>query len=96
MYNTSEVLKTYIIEDYTAKSIVKFIKDKTLEDAVDLVEGGHVALFRTEEEEVDARKDYEAAIAAGLVYGSRGDLGVRWMGNDELVKASFLRYLFCQ
>ena len=38
-------------------------------------------MFRTEEEEQAARRDYEAARAAGV---GTGDLGVRWIANEEL------------
>ncbi|KAF8966785.1 FAD dependent oxidoreductase-domain-containing protein [Flammula alnicola] len=83
-YNTSEAIKSYLIEKYTAEALLQFITDRHLEDEVDLVEGGHVTIFRTEEEESDARKDYEAAKAAGLDAG--GDMGVKWIGNEELTE----------
>ncbi|KJA16039.1 hypothetical protein HYPSUDRAFT_47784 [Hypholoma sublateritium FD-334 SS-4] len=83
-HNTSEAIKTYLLEKYTADSLVAFINDRNLQDEVDLVEGGHITLLRTEQEETDARNDYEAAKAAGLI--SDGKMGVRWLGNVELQK----------
>lgn len=88
LYNTSEAIKTYLLEDYTAKALVNFVKEKDLGDAIDLVEGGRIALFRTEEEDTNAKKDYEAAKAAGLGSDSDGDMGVRWIANEELTKVS--------
>ncbi|KAF9481466.1 DAO-domain-containing protein [Pholiota conissans] len=86
LYNTSEALKTYLVEHYTAKSILNFINEKSLGDTVDLVEGGHITLFRTEDEEIDARKDYEAAKSASAGSAMQDDMGVRWVGNEELTK----------
>jgi hypothetical protein len=88
LHNISEAIKMYLLEDYTAKALVNFIKEKNLEDAVDLVEGGHMTLFRTEEEDNNAKKDYEAAKAAGLGSDSDGGMGVRWITNEELIKVS--------
>lgn len=83
-HNTSEAIKTYLLEKYNADSLVDFINTRGLQDEVDLVEGGHITLLRTEQEETDARNDYEAAKAAGLIVE-----GVRWLGNEELQKVSF-------
>lgn len=94
LHNTSEAIKTYLLEDYTEKALVNFIKEKNLGDTVDLVEGGHITLFRTEEEETNAKKDYEAAKAAGLGSNSDGDMGVRWIATEELTKVSLI--IFCQ
>lgn len=86
-HNTSEAIKTYLLEKYTADSLVNFISTRGLQDEVDLVEGGHITLLRTEQEEIDARNDYEAAKAAGLI--AEGEMGVRWLGNEELQKVIF-------
>jgi hypothetical protein len=77
-HNTSEAVKAYILEQYTADALARFVADNNLEDEVDLVEGGHVTIFRSEEEETDARKNWEAAKAAGL------DVNVTWIGQDEM------------
>lgn len=80
-FNTSEAVKSYRLEQYTSDALVQFITDRKLAAVVDLVEGGHIGVFRTQEEEQAARKDYEAARAAGV---GTGDLGVRWIANEEL------------
>ena len=79
-YNTSEAVKSYIIEEYTANALVKFLKERNLVDAVDLFEGGRITLFRTPEEELESRRDFAAAAAAGLNLSS-----VRWISNRELI-----------
>jgi len=92
-FNTSETVKSYRLEQYTSDALVQFIADRKLADSVDLVEGGHIGVFRTEEEEQVARRDYEAARAAGV---GTGDLGVRWIANEELtnVRSRFHPILF--
>lgn len=66
---------------------MNFITARGLSDAVDLVEGGHLEIFRTEDDEIAARKDYEAYQAARIAhFGAPEDLGVRWIGKEELVK----------
>lgn len=81
IFNSSEAVKSYRLEQYTSDALVQFITDRKLADSVDLVEGGHIGVFRTEEDERAARRDYEAARAAGV---GTGDLGVRWITNEEL------------
>lgn len=92
IFNTSEAVKSYRLEQYTSDALVQFIADRKLADSVDLVEGGHIGVFRTEEEEQVARRDYEAARAAGV---GTGDLGVRWIANEELtnVRSRFHSFL---
>ncbi|KAF5319723.1 hypothetical protein D9619_008820 [Psilocybe cf. subviscida] len=87
LYGTSESLKSYRLEEYTANSLVDFITARELSDAVGLVEGGHLQIFRTEDDEVAAKKDYDAYQAAREVhFGAREELGVRWIGTEELAK----------
>jgi len=83
--NTSEVVKSYRLEQYTTNALIQFITDRKLEDRLDLVEGGHIAVFRTEDEEQAAKRDYEAARAAGV---DTADLGIRWIENKELTEVS--------
>jgi len=92
-FNTSEAVKSYRLEQYTSDALVQFITDRKLADTVDLVEGGHIGVFRTEGEEQAARRDYEAARAAGV---GTGDLGVRWIANEELtdVRSCFTQFCF--
>lgn len=89
-HNTSEAVRTFRVEQYTAESVVDFIKQRKLDEKVDLVQGGHVTLFSTSDEEKGAREDYEAAKAAGVDVGSKWDRenGLRWLANEELVKVS--------
>ena len=59
---------------------MKFLKERDLVDAVDLFEGGRITVFRTQEEELESRRDFAAAKAAGLNLSS-----VRWIPNHELI-----------
>ncbi|KAF4622394.1 hypothetical protein D9613_009141 [Agrocybe pediades] len=77
-YNTTEAVKSFLLEEYNAKKLVRFIKDRNLEETVDLVNGGHVTLFRTEREAKSVKEDWEAAKKAGF------DTGARWVENEEL------------
>ncbi|KAF5362597.1 hypothetical protein D9758_009584 [Tetrapyrgos nigripes] len=65
-YGTQEAVKSIAIENHTANSILKYIADEGLADKVDLVGGGHITLFVTEKEYVEATADFEAAKEAGL------------------------------
>lgn len=98
VYGTSEALKSYRLEEYTANSLVDFITARGLGDAVDLVEGGHLQIFRTEDDEIAARKDYEAYQAARVAhFGAPEELSVRWVGTEELAKVGTLtpHFLYC-
>ena len=66
LYGTEETIKTLKLEKYTATEIVKLIKKHNLEEAVDLVNGGHHTLIFTDEEMSEARADYDAANEAGV------------------------------
>ncbi|KAF9544087.1 DAO-domain-containing protein [Agrocybe pediades] len=77
-YNTTEAVKSFLLEEYNAKKLVQFIKDRNLEETVDLVNGGHVTLFQTEREAKSLKEDWEAAKKAGF------DTGARWVENEEL------------
>ena len=83
-HGTSETIKSYLIEKYTSESLVRFLKERELEETVDLVEGGHIAIFRTKEEEEYARKNFAAAAAAEMDLG-----GVRWVESAELHEVSW-------
>ncbi|KAF8886042.1 FAD dependent oxidoreductase [Gymnopilus junonius] len=70
-----EALKSYEIERYTADALVSFITEKNLVEEVGLVEGGHVTIFKTEEDELDARRELKLAKSAGLrKYGLNQEL----------------------
>jgi len=85
-HGTSEAIKSYLIEKYTSESLVRFLKERELEETVDLVEGGHIAIFRTKEEEEYARKNFDAAAAAEMDLG-----GVRWVESAELHEVGWSR-----
>lgn len=84
-YNTSEAIKSYTIERYTADSLINFLKYNKLENKVDLVDGGHLTLLRTEDDERAAKADFVAASAAGLDLSA-----VKWIPNRNLVEVSVL------
>ncbi|KAF8152278.1 FAD dependent oxidoreductase [Crassisporium funariophilum] len=82
-YGSKEALKSLHLERHTTDSLLEFISQRGLEQAVDLVQGGHVTIFRTEEEEAMARKDWEAMREEGA------DLleeEVRWLGKEEMTE----------
>jgi len=88
-FNTSEAIKSYILEQHNSHGLLKFLKDRNLQDDVDLSEGGHVKLFETLDEEIAERQDFEAAQKAGL------DLtAIRWIDNQEFVEVKKMQYFF--
>ncbi|KAG2002631.1 hypothetical protein CC2G_004801 [Coprinopsis cinerea AmutBmut pab1-1] len=80
LYGTSEALKSYELENYTSKKLVGLLNNTGDHDDADLVNGGHITLFLTDQEERIARKDFEAAKAAGL----SGLDKVVWIDKDEM------------
>ena len=82
LYGTEEAIKSYDLENYTANSLVRFIEDIKAEQELDLVDGRHVTLFVTPEEEALARKDFAAAKAAGL----GGLEGVKFIDKETMNK----------
>ncbi|KAL1738511.1 FAD dependent oxidoreductase, partial [Schizophyllum fasciatum] len=80
-YGTEQTLKNYALENYTASEILKVIHTHGLEQAVDLVEGGHITLHLTESERESARADFAAAEKAGQDIS-----GVTWIPREELEK----------
>ncbi|KAI5887510.1 FAD dependent oxidoreductase [Schizophyllum commune H4-8] len=80
-YGTEQTLKSYALENYTATEIVKVIREHGLEDAVDLVEGGHITLLITDKEVEVAQAEIAAAERAGQ------DLsGLVWIDAEEMEK----------
>lgn len=81
LYGTRAAVRSYELENYTARRLVEIIRgDVGLEEEVDLVEGRHVTVFFTEAEEEAAKRDWEAAKAAGLERLEE----VRWIGREEM------------
>lgn len=79
-YGAEEAKKSYALENYVSSELVKIIKQEGWDEDLDLVEGGHVTMFMTEEEEKRARRDWQTARTAGL---ERVD-EVRWLGREEM------------
>lgn len=66
LYGLEEAKRTIKIEQYTVDEVLRIIEEEGLATAIDLVEGGHVTLFFTDQEEQAARADAEAAKEAGI------------------------------
>ncbi len=80
-----EAIKAIHIEDYVVDAITLLVKDAGVEDEVNLVEGSRTILFFTEEEEAEARDEYEAAKAAGINVSD-----IEWLTEDEIEKVRYL------
>ncbi|KAL1678364.1 FAD dependent oxidoreductase [Schizophyllum commune] len=80
-YGTEQTLKSYALENYTATEIVKVIREHGLEEAVDLVEGGHISLLITEKEVEVAKAEIAAAEKAGQDLSA-----VTWINAEEMEK----------
>ncbi|KAL1689514.1 FAD dependent oxidoreductase [Schizophyllum commune] len=80
-YGTEQTLKSYALENYTATEIVKVIHGHGLEEAVDLVEGGHISLLITEKEVEVAKAEIAAAEKAGQDLSA-----VTWIDAEEMEK----------
>ncbi|KAF8880122.1 FAD dependent oxidoreductase-domain-containing protein [Mucidula mucida] len=79
LYGIEQAVRGYELEEYTARAIVKIIKERDL--AVDLVHGGHATLFFTEEEERQSREDFRQAKEAGIDV-----TGVEWFTKETMQK----------
>jgi hypothetical protein len=84
-----EAIRAVHLEDHVVDAITFLVKDAGLEDEVDLVEGSRTILFFTEEEEAEARDEYEAAKAAGINVSD-----VEWLSEDEIEKVRYLGHFF--
>lgn len=83
LYGTIEAVKSFLLERHTADALLKFIEDRPgLAEHVDLATGGMMQLM-IQEEEIQAKKDWEEAKKAGV---DMGEEGVRWLGRDEIVE----------
>ena len=82
-YGRDEALRAIEIERYTASEVYRILTEEDKVEHVDFVPGGRVVLFFTAEEHEEARKDYEAAVAAGV------DMqGVEWFTKEEVQTVS--------
>ena len=77
-YGKDEALRAIALEHHTVSEILKIIQENEKDHDVDLVQGNHMDLLITDEEEFLMRKDFEAAKEAGI------DLrDVCWHTKDE-------------
>ncbi|KAJ8463673.1 hypothetical protein ONZ45_g17496 [Pleurotus djamor] len=78
-HGTPETLRSLALEKHTVDQMVSIMKESGLEDAVDLVAGGHTTLLLTQQEIEQAHKDYESAKRAGA------DLSkVEWFSEEQM------------
>ncbi|KAJ3762207.1 FAD dependent oxidoreductase [Lentinula raphanica] len=78
-FGQEEALKALDLESHTANGILEFISSQNIEQAVDLVAGGHITMFITEDEFLRAQEDYQAAREAGVDLSS-----VDWLNKEEM------------
>ncbi|KAL4066328.1 FAD dependent oxidoreductase, partial [Scleroderma yunnanense] len=77
-YGIEEAIRSSALETYTASSIVNVIERHGWSKEIDLVNGGHVSLFFTQDEIKRLERDFERAKSAGL------DLDdVQWLTAEE-------------
>jgi hypothetical protein len=65
LFGTSEALKCLAIERHTVSSILSIVEQHKLAEKVDLVRGGHLSLFFSEQELAEIEADVQAARIAG-------------------------------
>jgi glycine/D-amino acid oxidase-like deaminating enzyme len=82
-----DAIKSVRIEDHVVKAITSLVNNAGLENEVDLVEGVRTNLFLTNEEEAEARNEYEAARAAGIDVSA-----VEWLSRSEVEKTYGAHY----
>lgn len=80
-YGRDDALRQVFLEEYTVTEIVKLIKESNLVEAVDLVSGGLVWLFFSEEEELEAKAHITAATNAGIDVKD-----VEWLAKEQVAK----------
>jgi hypothetical protein len=86
-HGTEETIKSLHLERHTATEIVKLIKKHNLEEAVDLVNGGHHTLLFTDEEIAEIRDDYDAAKEAGMNLDA-----IDWYTTKEMESVSSMHF----
>ena len=80
-WGISEAVKAVHIEEHVTDTIASLVKSAGIENEVDLVESVRTVLFFTQEEEVKAYDEYEAAKAAGVNVSA-----VEWLSESEVEK----------
>lgn len=78
-FGTDEAIRSSALEQYTVSSLVNIIERNGWSEKVDLVNGGNIRLFFTEDEEREARTDFECAEHMGINLD-----GVQWLTRAEV------------
>lgn len=78
-FGTDEAIRSSALEERTASSLVNIIERNGWSEKVDLVSGGNVCLFFTEDEERGTRTDFECAEYAGISVDD-----VQWLTRDAV------------
>ncbi|KAG2102805.1 uncharacterized protein F5147DRAFT_706797 [Suillus discolor] len=79
LFDTVEAIKSYELEQHTASLLVKIIEEKGWASDIDLIEGGHINILFTDEEERDAHKGYDLARQARFNLD-----GVEWLPQEKV------------
>ncbi|KAJ7181107.1 FAD dependent oxidoreductase-domain-containing protein [Mycena filopes] len=77
-FGREDALRHYAIEHYSATEMARIARTAGWDEAVDLVEGGHMDVVLTEELLKEGRADFEAALAAGKTVNST------WLDREEM------------
>ncbi|KAJ7066123.1 FAD dependent oxidoreductase [Mycena amicta] len=77
-FGTTDALRYYAIEHYSATEMVRIARDAGWADAVDVVEGGHMDVILTEARLAEVRSEVSAAEAAGK------DVNITWLSREEM------------
>lgn len=81
LWGTDEAIRGLAIERYTVDSVRSLLALHNKTDDADFVAWKRVTLLFTQEEYEDTRKDYDAALKAGV------DLGdVEWLDKEEVLE----------
>ncbi|KAG2141859.1 FAD dependent oxidoreductase [Suillus clintonianus] len=78
-FGRAEAMRAYEVEAYTTRSIVSTIQEFGWADDVDLVNGGHMRVYFTEEAACDAKKDLECATSSSLDMEA-----TQWVEKEEM------------
>lgn len=81
-----DAIRAVHFEDHVVDAITSLVKDTGAEVEVDMIEGSRTILFFTEDEEAEARYEYEVAKAAGINVSV-----AEWLSKDEVEKVQYVR-----
>lgn len=89
-YGQEEASKAIQLEAHTAKALLEFVNpsrnhpstsEGNIAQEIDLVAGGHVTVFVTNEEYVRAKEDFDAAKEAGVDVSD-----VDWISSEKMLE----------